>query len=1265
MKKAGKFLSYLIILALVVSLMSGLGFKAEAVKADSSTYNVLEIVPDESMGTFGLLIGDNSLLNLGSPQNWADGDVQTFVENFGGSIVTSGGSYTYTCNYFQTLLTNAGITKTVHLDTVMPGNLTNDLIKNADLIVINQTVPSCFSGYTAATFDTGEESEKHRFTKDTALKVFKKIAGLYGNACPYIIDFSMYYSNAGNTTHVLENDMTYKVGTTTKRTRGVLRANQIDDVRKGSENSGSKFESVIGSYKNQGSTRFSYKLLKLLTAIDPSTFYGLFFKETDGSYGFDEDLNQIFEYNTYGTNISSFNLNKGSDAWIEDAIAPWYMDLGSGDIGINAGSGLCSTDGEAGTKMGWFWAGTKTYDNGYQKAISAFGQKIGSGTNKNGETFYNKTNSYFDYLTDISSIVSNYSSHKVDYHPYRYLVVTQNGVDADINRSLVADMVGIANTNNVGLAGGIYIDCMSAYQFANISVELGETYDGICMDTEALALVSDSAGAAKYATYIANDSSDGVAFTATALVNKFSADLTATHKPTSIYYIETPKEYKSQFSVGFEAEGSIGIYSAAEKDTADLTKNKTYINSDNLTYRKLKFDFFIYGNASTDSTYTVKLYVDVNNDDKFKEGERVNSAGKLGSTYTLGEYHHGDEVSVEIPLKDVLTNGNEFAGGFAWKLVVEDSGSARAVSRIGYSALRPDNTEKTLIRILQIYPTDYYKNYTMTESDQSDTTENNITTMSHPNVLLPKTNEVALDNNEVLSLTSDEAIYSYLDGKMTISVATSATDVGGYRKLANVADETLRMNGKNEVNNANYETFRNATVLNSSSLYYYLKLLKNYDVETYRYSVYQFNTKFGGNKDGSETKTNDLSGKQIQEIFYDKTENKFYNYDDKGQKAYFDLLMLGFGSTMDYMESNATEAIEYYIQQYGTALLGYGTISRCKNNTLSAKIKDDIGMTSDTSTGYNLSNEDSAEYSSLMVTNDTILSHYPYSSNYYLKGASQGIGPYTLNVANEDLVVTYAKYNNEGGNPLSYWGYAANNYYLYRLRNVTYCGFGKTRNKASLDQLGGVMTPAEVQIVVNAIITAARLKQSGKAKDPYLKCVDPDRSVLTIKEKEPIKEGEEEKPDNYYILWDSVSTDYDALGMAKVTSGSNLIGDATEDGLITGTYNDANYRTVPYSYTKIAGSGKIVFSLDEARNDKIDSIKVNGTAVTSGVYNMGDSGIYNLSVPLKKTGSLGFDLSSTSSDDQFSFYLTLLNSDDKVLELHKITMVRRVLYPVN
>jgi len=497
-----------------------------------------------------------------------------------------------------------------------------------------------------------------------------------------------------------------------------------------------------------------------------------------------------------------------------------------------------------------------------------------------------------------------------------------------------------------------------------------------------------------------------------------------------------------------------------------------------------------------------------------------------------------------------------------------------------------------------------------------------------------------------------------------INLGTADDPLYIYKVTGVDDDSVLRLS---DGHGAKSGTERDGIIYNSSLLYYYLKSLKSYNIDTTRYSVSQFNTKFGGNKNGGET-----TGAG-QEIFYDKTENRFYNY-VAGQKAYFDLVMLGFGTTMDYMAPGAVETIEQYIDNYGTALVGYGTVSRCANNTLGTAIRDDIGMLSTTSAGYSLSTNAQGGDTTFMVTNDTILTHYPYTANQYLKGAAVGIGPFRLDVSNDDLVVTYAKYNNQdgaGGNAcMSQWGYSANNYYLYRVKNVTYCGFGKMYANSGYDpgQLGSTMTPADIQIVVNAIINAARLKQSGKADPPYIDCVDPDRSVLVKQAKQPDKEGEPKDPNNYWILWDSVYTDYDSLGMAKSVIGKNLItGTVTNDGLISSTSSDGTYRIIPYDYkTVIEGGAKLVFSLDATRANKITELKVDGGEVTSGIYSLSTEKIYNISVPLESdTDGLGFNLSTSSSDDQFEFYMTMLDSDDEVLEVHKIIMVRRVLYPVN
>lgn len=1265
MKKAGKFLSYLLVLTLIVSLMSGLGFKTEEVKAgDDSTFYVLEIVPDTSMGTFGLLLGDRTLLDKGSTKNWSQSKVQTLVKKFDYEINTGDGSYEYKkpagatgSNYFESLLKSKGINKSVHLDTVTPGSsLTDELIARADLIVINQTVPDGFSGYTNKTFDdTGCE-----FENDKVMKVFKKIAGLSGAPVPYVIDFSMYYANGtitGNGLETVDYDISNKG--TSKTGPGYLRgsfaARGYDYLLLGI-NGGAKGINLNLSGRPYGSSRTSYKLLKLLSAIDPATFYGLFFRENDGSYGYDENLNQIFMFPSGDNLLASYNLNMKSSSWLEAAVAPWYIsNTDSGNI-TDPSTGAADAQG----KMGWFWASSKTYhDNKHAKSIADFDENIGSGSG-NGEIFYSKTNGIFEVFnktnqTDIANIIGSYSSARtVDHHPYRYLVVTKNRIDSDVNRSVIADMVEYANSENIGLAGGIVVDCMSANQFANISVDLNDTYDGICFESGVSTIIAGSAGAAKYSSY---PDSGKIGFTTTALINKFKTDVKS--NLISVNYKETPKEYVSKFGVGFQSE-NVDIYSTDDMKKADLKNNTTFINSGTATYKKLNFDFTVTG---ADDSYDIFVYVDANNDGKFKGKECITSeAGDVSSSDTpvkIATVSKGGRFNKQISLEKIL--GKDYAGGFAWKLVIKGS-SSRAVSRIGYSALKSNETEPMEIRILQIYPTEYldndYKSNNRSDIKEDDASDD---AMSHPSLLLPTSSEVSGD---ITSLTSYEAIVKYLNGKMYICTANS---IGTDGKLSGISeDQTLSLSSSASATGGEQ---KDSLIYNSSLLYYYLMSLKNYKIDTKRYSVYQFNTKFGGNVDGSEDKT---SGK---EIFYDKTENRFYNYDATGKKAYFDLVILGFGTSMDYMASNATTVIKHYIDNYGTALVGYGTVSRGANNTLGKAIKSSIGMSDALSEGYSLSTNAQGGDTTYMVTNDTILTHYPYSANYHLKGAAVGIGPYKLDVSNEDLIVSYAKYNNQDGagnnSCMKEWGYSANNYYLYRIKNVTYCGLGKTYANPGWNpgQLGTTMTAADVQIVVNAIINAARIRQSGKADDPYIDCIDPDRSVLIKKEKEPKKEGEPEKPDNYYILWDSVYTDFDSLGMAKTAiAGKNMIaGTVDNDGLISSTSSDGTYRIIPYKYrTVISGGAKLVFSLDDARTNVLSEIKVNGADVTSGIYDLEAAGTYKLYVPLKSsTTGLGFNLTSSSSDDQFEFYLTLMSSDDTVLELHKIIMVRRVLYPVN
>ena len=478
MKKAGKFFSYVLVLTLIVSLMSGLGFKAEKVDAATTTYTVLEIVPDKSMGTFGLLVGDYNTpvdfddvkindgveflrqKDAGGTENWSAAGSFLSTHNIG-TVDTTNKKYTSNDYFRQNILKSINadaVNWTINVLTRTPDQVTTDVLKSADFIVINQTVPSEFGGVNRTTFDA-EGSFNNR--EATVMNIFKKIAGLLdGKPVPYIIDFSLY-----NLKYDSIDPVSYPFGAP-KRTRGFVTATGVDVLRKGSDGA-SRFD-PNGNHVYHGSDRNSYKLLKLLTAVDPATFYGLFFKGTDGSFGFDENLNQIFLYGTEGENTATYNLNGKSQEWQELAIAPWYLNNSDKDIIAKAGSD--HNNHSIMDKMGWFWAGDYTYedDKGYYKEPGDICEVIGSGAG-NG-VVYNSANGIFyvfDQLAPTSTTTSEPASaddlsasyiftysdaDDDDYSGTGTLTVTNNS-DKDISLKKIT-LGSVSGFTNIDISGG-------------------------------------------------------------------------------------------------------------------------------------------------------------------------------------------------------------------------------------------------------------------------------------------------------------------------------------------------------------------------------------------------------------------------------------------------------------------------------------------------------------------------------------------------------------------------------------------------------------------------------------------------------------------------------------------------------------------------------------------------------------------------------------------------------------------------------------------
>ena len=1517
MKKSGKFFSYVLVLALIVSLLSGLGFKAENVSADPITYHVLEIVPDRSMGTFSLLVGDYNnavsvndveILRLkddGQPENWSS--AASFLSTHKiGSVNTTAKTYT-SGDYFRQNILKAidpnAVNWNIDVKTRTPSEVEADinLLKNADLIVINETVPSCFGGITRKTFETSGCT----FSKTNVLNIFKKIAGLLdGKAVPYIIDFSLYNLNL--------DPVSYSFGAGTWR--GFLPAKKVATLTKGNDGTGRIEPLTQSTYR--GSNLNSYKLLKLLTCIDPATLYGLFFKSNDGSFGFDEDLNQLFVYSSTGADLPTFNLNGKSQEWSEVLCAPWaYDNTIDGTSGYHFASDISATN----TKMGWFLAsdyafnqneikpknpydnfckivgsgsgsgvvynspngifnvldelsslytgsssgapetasasdftasykfsysdsdsddysghgvlsltnnsaksislteitfssmtafssveldggtvlfdnstgdltfklssaliipagGTVTYSGTWASATSknnVFDEEAGTVTgslafnvydgnngggnlvleydgeegvrvtnftfsnvegfdsfsNNNGFVAFDKDNgtieltipydqAYFDKnnkkktfysacvfedggapgsgsgeqtivvtrkerteasKTDqtgtntVSNVKATYytatsttdkddlrnlfrpfvsNSKVVDYHPYKYLVVSKNKVDGTVNRSVVADMVGYANSQGVGLAGGITVDCMSVEQFANISVDLSETYDAICIEGGSSSLVSGSSGATKYSSY---PSDRKVSFTTSALLTKFSNDLT---NGIGIRYITEPKEYVNTFLATFKSENATAdgwdMYHTTGE--ADLNSNTTYIDG---STKQLNFSLDISGPASS---YEVYLYVDVDNNDKFDSYESAyydssSSEWKMGSdsSHSLGTATKNVPFTRNVGLQNIL--GEDFAGGFAWKLVVK--GGGKSVSRIGFSAIKVTEDSQKEIRILQVYPTDYGAGY---HNDGDDDTGSSANVHSYPLIVLPTKQEInnaktahgGKNITEYIPTKGDGllAVKKYFSGKLKIHTKDAAAE----RKLFWSTDT------KDDTTNDLGDGYRDAILLNSSLLYYYLAKLNTYELDVTKYSVQQFNTKC------------DSASAVNPEIFYNESTNKFYKM-EAGKEVDFDLLILGFGTSMDYMTPEVADKIELYLQQGGSAFVGSGAVTRTANNNLGHKIHDEIGMTETYTSGYTLF-DSKADASTMMFTNNTLFTRYPYTANHYLKGSGEHMDAYMLDVSSDDLVCTYAKYNS-GSTATAYgtWGYVRQNYYLYKYKNVTYCAFGKNWNAEEIGQDNGVMSPPEAQIIVNALITAARNGSDSTNDDPYLNCDDPDRSVITLEEPEMNPDGSV-KPDSATIwkLRDGIYTDYDSFGMAQTALGGTLSFEITSPtgGIILNTNTSSDIRWIPYYYeTAVDGGATLIFATDPEGTHKISQIGIQGGTVTDGEFAMGSAGYYTIGVPVNKssygsTSNLGFELTSAKTNDQFSFYMLLKrNKDNKIIEQHEVVMVRRVLYPVN
>jgi hypothetical protein len=1308
---------------------------------------------------------------------------------------------------------------TISVTTKTPND--SDLISavnNADFIVINQTVPSALRIGTQKKFsDSG-----YGFTNAQVLAIFKKVAGVEGQTpVPYIIDGSLLDKSSFVDVRNLNSAFLDNSGGHSGSV-GYTRADTLYNGQQGvgvGQGQAWSISTASSDAAYNGSAATNYKLFKLLSSIDPATLYGLYFRENDGGYGIDSDLNIIglgpdANGNTNQVMGSLYRLNTKMSAWPDVLFRPNYLttssrnvstimgkmgwfEPGSGDylkvIGGADGRGVAfsssdglfyATEAMSGSSVdlssytdiassvtvnytGSKWWGEITIKNNTSTAYSTNWkvtfEKEGftpDGGNLDGNlglidsgstiTLYVKSGKSFSVPANNSSgkatagpgvgnsddsvtislptVASTSSSGtkvgnvvnsfrvsgvtKNDYRPYRVLIVTSDLPDSYANRTAVADMVKVANDAGKGLAGGIRVDSISRTHFDDINVDLNQTYDLICTVG---GLAAGSVGDSKYSAYSGRKLSltAGNSGSISSIANEFRDYIFG--KKIGVDFVTVPTEYYTNFSADFQGENGWTSYKGLGSET--VAGNKNYINDNNHSgKRTLDFRFNVTGTTS----YNAYLYVDVDGDFKYEDDEKVTLSSN----------------NVSIPLSDPKffgEGGEDYVGGFSWKfLVTSGSGS---VSRIGYSAIRNETTNKNVIKILQIYPTDYKSQYKF---------EN----YPNPLLILPTSAEITsaisskgqIKNFQTNTEAQVKALEKYFDN--ILNIEQCANVVNG--KATNVSNYTYKISDTGENGD------RAKIIYNASLLYYFLDQLQDYGIDVTRYSVNQFNTAVANNQVLYDAETGRLAlagagGAGVQNLdgsdrygytagqlgftgdgwksetvswtegvfkkylvvegseliygergtadgsvtYYGSTKNgvagqRVTKLDKENE---FDLVMIGFGGTLDWMSDKAVNLLKNYLVNGGPAFVGNGAVSRQEYNTFgkNSDIRNALGISNYATTDYVYYEEFTKP---LITTNDTIFSHYPYTINPVMKATGDGKQPYKLKLTgSDDPVVAFSKYVNGGSAGYGKYNNAIETYYVYKKGSIVFCGFGNTTSTSEIKQQGGVLPMAETLMIVNALVASSRFGSSPIPSDPYINCEDDDASVLDVTGLEDDQIETNADGDKIWYFKDSVYTDYDAYDIAAFAkddaqrkfnspvqnSGLGIPGvNVTADGWTS------NIRWIPYlADIPTEAGGYIEFKTVNGAttlNLKVWSV-ANSAFVTpeDGKYHVNRNGMYYIGVPLNGGHSayagaskLGFMIDKDNPDnsiDMFAIRMNLYKPNKTVLvERHTISMIRRVLY---
>jgi hypothetical protein len=481
----------------------------------------------------------------------------------------------------------------------------------------------------------------------------------------------------------------------------------------------------------------------------------------------------------------------------------------------------------------------------------------------------------------------------------------------------------------------------------------------------------------------------------------------------------------------------------------DRTKDKykgyadaqIYINGNNPQYRTLQYKFYIKDDNSSNTTYTVKLYIDINADGKFDDLTENVSSLNLVTEFGYAEDYDALEPGVNYTLTRTLEA--DYYGVLPWKLeIISNNNDQVRDSIINYCALK--STSKIKLNILQVL-SNTNNNVKLTDEPFKTLIQNvNDFNISVTTWTVDQLNaKCKTDSNPYTYLLSDDNDnFGVTDGSngidddrdeqydfdmIILGFADMYSDIGYRNTLQNIED--FIEEGKSVLFTHDTTSFIN----NPASIY----------KDTYHYSDFWG---YGLNK-------------------------KFRNI----------LGMDRFGVTLDAANREAagkdfaSDNADYtgYIQGYSNMILNrYANTSKIgshKNITLS-----------------NI--ESNFTTNKVTNVNHGQLTMYPYEIDDNFNVATTHAQYYQLDMEDDDIVVWYCLSDgNSSGNGVysTTPNDVRNNYYIYNIGNITYSGVGHSAISSTVEN------NTEAKLFVNTMVAA----YTATAKDSEIQITNKNTSV--------------------------------------------------------------------------------------------------------------------------------------------------------------------------